>query len=474
MKAIIVGDGKVGHNLAENLSREGNDVTIIDKNPEALKKTDESLEVLCIKGNGAMASTLAEADVKNADLLIAATTSDEVNMVCCLTAKRLGAKYTVARIRNPEYANEITMLKKDLRLNLVLNPEYTIAEEIARTLRYPSAMNTEYFANQKVEMLELKVNRDMPVVGLSLRKIAENMSKELLIGAVIRDDKVIIPSGDFVIQDMDIVYIIGHPTDMMQYIKFIGLSIEKKVRKVMMAGGGKISYYLAKLLCDAGMKVKIIEIDKERCIELSESLSNTLIIHGDAADEELLKSENINNMDVFISLTDKDEENLMTALLARQNNVEKVIVKISRSNYVGIIQKMGLDTVISPKQIITKHILKYVRGLQNACGSKIESVYRIIDGKAEIIEFVASESSKILNIPLKKLNICKDIIVAAIARDNQIIIPHGEDVIKPNDNVIVISKDKNISDLDDIIKSGGLIKNELQNSFKKLGNIVNM
>jgi len=455
MKIIIIGDGKVGYSLAENLSNENNDVTIIDKNSEALKKASEYLDVMCIKGNGLSAKTLLEAGVKEVDLLIAATSSDEMNMVCTLTAKKLGAHHTIARIRDPEYANELSVLKIDLGLDMVINPEQAAASEIARLLRFPSAANVEIFSKGRVELVEIKVLQGMSIIGMQLKDIFNRGTSPVLIGAVVRGEEVIIPGGEFKIEENDSMYIVGRPSSVSNFCRQIG-KFSIKVKNVMIVGGGRIAYYLAKYLDESGMKAKIIEIDKQRCVELTELLPNTLIINGDGSDDTVLHSENLSDMDAFISVTGRDEENLMSALLAKQCGVQKVIAKINRINYSSVIKNMGLDSVVSPKVITANNIVRYVRGLKNALGNPIQTLYRIIDDQAEAVEFIASKSTRFLNIPLKDLKMVKDLLVVAIVRKNDIIIPHGKDVIKQGDSVILIAKDKQFSDLNDIIIPGGL------------------
>lgn len=463
MKIIIIGDGKVGYSLAENLSKENNDITIIDKNMDALKKASEFLDVMCIKGNGLSAKTLLEAGVKEADLLIAATSSDEMNMVCCLTGKKLGADHTIARIRDPEYANELSILKADLGLDMVINPEQAAANEIAHVLRFPSAANVEIFAKGRVEFVEIRVPHAMPIIGMKLKEVfkKDNFSKfssDVLIGAVIRDDEVIIPDGEFEIKENDTLYIVGRPSSVSAFCRHIGKS-NGKVKNVMILGGGRIAYYLARYLDEIEMKAKIIEISRDRCIELSELLPNTLIICGDGSDDMVLQSENLSDMDAFVALTGRDEENLMSALLAKQSGVNKVIAKVNRINYTCVIKNMGIDSVVSPKSITTNNIVRFVRGLKNAMGSPIQALYRIIGNQAEAIEFIANQSTRILNIPLKNMKIAKGVLVAAIVRKNDIIIPHGSDVIKPGDSVILITKNKQFTDLNDIT-AGGML-NEL-------------
>ena len=287
MKIIIIGDGKVGFNLAENLSREDNDVTIIDKNPEALRKADETLDVMCVKGNGLNTGVLADAGVQGSDIVIAATTNDEMNMVCCLTAKKLGARHTIARIRDPEYANELARLKEDLGLDMIINPEQAVAGEIARLLEFPSAANIEVFAEGRVVMMEMKVTAEMPIVGMSLQEMTRKAALSVLIGGVVRGEEIIIPRGDFVIRSGDIIYIVGRPYRVIQFFRKAGVQVQK-IKNVMIMGGGRIAYYLARYLEEMDVGVKIIEIDEKRCVQLTEMLPDALIIHADASDESVL------------------------------------------------------------------------------------------------------------------------------------------------------------------------------------------
>lgn len=451
MKIIIIGDGKVGYNLAENLSKENNDVIIIDKNPEALKKAGEYLDVMCIKGNGLSTKILLEAGIKEADLLIAATSSDEMNMVCCLTAKKLGAAHTIARIRDPEYADELSQLKADLGLDMVINPEQAVAGEISRLLEFPPAVNVEMFAKGRVVMMEMKVTRDMSIVNMSLKNITKKYASAILIGGVLRDDTVIIPKGDFVIKEDDTIYIVGRPSKVVQFCKRIGIHVQK-IKSAIIMGGGRIAYYLAKYLDELEIKVKIIEIDRERCVELTELLPKALIICGDGSDESVLHSENLSNMGAFISVTGRDEENLIAALLAKQYGVQKVVAKINRINYSIVINNMGIDSVVSPKLITANYILRYVRGLQNAMGNPVDSLYRIMGDRVEALEFTANRQTKFLDTPIKDLQVVGGVLIAAIVRKNEIIIPHGSDVIKARDNVIIIAKDQKLADLNDIVE----------------------
>ena len=443
MRIIIIGAGKVGYYLAENLCKE-NHVTIIDKNAAALKKAEENLEVLCIKGSGVSTNVLLEADIKHTDLLIAVTSTDEINMVCCLTGKKLGAVKTIARIRDYEYSQELSLLKEELDLDMVINPELAAADEIARSMNFSAAMNVESFAKGRVKLVEITITEDMPIAKMRIMDIPNKFSSQILIGVIVRGDEVIIPEGENVIEPGDSIYVMGKSSNIYNFCKMVGKS-NVKVKNVMIVGGGTIAIYLANILTEMDMKVKILEIDKEKCIELSELLPGSLIINGDGSDEELLQSENISDMDAFISMTGIDEENIMAALIAKQNGAKKIIVKISRLNYLNVAKSLGIDSVISPKLITSNRIITYVKR------NSIETLYRIIEGKAEIIEFIVERNSKIANVKIKNLKIPQDVIIATIVRKTEIVIPHGEDIIKEGDRIIIITKNKNVIELKDII-----------------------
>lgn len=468
MKIIVIGIGKVGYTLAQSLSAEKNDVIVIDKNAEALKRAEDNLDVLCIKGNGVSAGTLFETDINSIDLLIAVTGSDEVNMVCCLTAKRLGVKHTAARIRDPQYAKELLLLKEQIGIDLVINPEYAAADEIMHLLNFSPAINVENFAGGRVKMAEIKITSDMPIAGRKLKDYFYKNQSSILIGAVSRNGKIIIPKGDFEMMDGDIAYILGKHSSIYKFCKSTG-KFSEKYKNVMILGGGRISYYLTNFLTAVGMKVKIIEINHEKCIELSELLSDALVINGDGTDEEVLLSENIADMDCFIAVTGMDEENLLSSLLAKQNGVKKVIAKISRSNYVNVVQNLGIDNIVNPRMITVNQILKFTRG------SSMEKLYKIIEGQAEIAEYLVEDSSSMIERPIKTLGLPEGTIIATVVRKNEIVVPNGNDIIKKGDRVIVITKDGNLDSFNEYSLSliGGK-QNELLNGVKKLGNIINL
>lgn len=463
MNITIIGDGKVGGTLAESLAADSdNAVTIIDR--KAGLRTQENLDVRCIKGNGVSAQTLLSAGVAGTDLLIAATSSDERNMVCCLTGKRLGAKRTIARIRDPEYADELAQLKTDLELDMIINPEQAAAGEIAGLLAFPAALGVELFAQGKAQLVRLMVADDMPIANLTLAQVAKRIPGDILIGAVVRTDTtaesevVTIPNGDFKLLGGDIIYAVGAPSEMFRFCGRIGMNL-RKIGSIMIVGGGRIAYYLAKNLEGIDAAVKLIEIDRERCTELSVLLSDTNIICGDGTDDTLLYEENLSEMDGFVSVTGMDEENLMTALLAKQAGVKKVIAKINRTAYASLVSNMGIDNLVSTKSVTANAILRYVRGVKNVMNSdsdadSIETLYSIVDKKAEAIEFAARERHKIIDTPLKKLKLIRNVLIAVIVRRNHVVIPHGNDVIKRGDSVVVFTKGTALTDLDDILSPG--------------------
>jgi trk system potassium uptake protein TrkA len=451
MKIIIVGGGKVGYTLAEHLSTENHDITLVDNDPVALAKADDNLDILCIKGNGASLEILKEAGAQDADLLIAVTDGDELNMICCVIGKKLGAKHTIARIRNTDYSDEHNMLKQELELDMVINPEMNAAAEIARMLEYPSAANVESFASNMVEMVEFRVRETDTVANVKIKDLAGKLPTKVLFSAVKKNDsEVVIPNGDFTFNVNDRVYVIGERGDISKFFKFLGRN-SHKTKNITIIGGSRTAIYLSWILNEIGMNVKIIEIDKERCVILSEMLSNSLIICGDGTDQEVLDNENIQSADAFVALTDMDEENLISSLYAHQCGVQNVILKINRLNYIPIVKKMGLDSIISPKYSTANNILRYVRALDDSKGSAVEKLYKIFDDEAEVAEFTANSTTNILGIKLKDLKLKNDILIAAIVRGKKIIIPYGGDSINDGDKIIIVTRKKVIIDLNDIL-----------------------
>ena len=450
MKIIIIGTGKVGFSLAEQLLNEKHDITIVDTQDSALRRATDALDIMSVKGNGVSTDTLREAGAEDADLLVAATNSDEVNMVCCLTAKHLGAKYTIARIRNPEYNLGLHELKKNMGIDMVINPENATAVEISRLLRFPSAANIETFCRGRVELMGFRLQEGDFLVNQPLHALSAQVNQlSLPVCAVDRDGEVTIPNGSFVPQVGDKLYLIGRPTSLDQFFRLLG-RYSPKVKTVFIVGGGKISVYLTAILEKMKMRVKIVELSEKRCRLVSEMMPRTTVICGDGTDQELLESERMSAADAFVALTDRDEDNLIISLYAMQQGMHKVVTKCNRQNYTGIARAVGLDSVISPKLITAAQILQLVRGMQNSQGSVMNTLYRIADGKTEAMEFTVGPSTRHLNVPLRDLHLHKGILIAVIMRDGEIIIPEGSSCIQEGDSVIIISRDRPIQDLNDI------------------------
>lgn len=452
MRILVVGDGKVGHTIAENLAREAHDVVIVDRSEEVLRRSEDTLDVMCVRGNGANAATLVEAGADKADIIIAATAGDETNMLCCLMAKRLGAKYAIARIRDPEYNESLTMLQRELGIDLAVNPERATALEISRLLRFPFASNIESFAKGRVEMVEFRAQEKDAVVGIPLHQLSSRLRgiPQVLYAAVERGGEVIIPNGNFVIRADDRVHVAADMVTITAYFRFLGKN-SLRVKNVMLLGGGRISYYLARMIVPMGIHVSMTEINEQKAHALSEALPEVNVIYGDGTDQELLEQEGLRQMDAFVSLCDRDEENLMTGLYAVRQGVPKVVVKNNRVAYADIISAMGLDSIVSPKEITCANILRYVRARENATGTKVERLYKLVNGKAEALEFIARPNDPYIGIPLKNLTMRSGTLVAVIVRKGKVIVPFGNDYIESGDSVVIIACESGISDLNEVI-----------------------
>ena len=450
MDIIIVGSGKVGFSLAEQLALEEHNVTVIDDDEDSLRRAADQLDVMTVQGNGVSAASLREAGANSADLLVATTNSDEVNMVCCLTAKNLGTGYTVARIRNPEYNSNIAELRRNLKIDMVINPENATAIEIFRLLRFPAAANIETFCRGRVELMGVRLQEGDFIVGKPLHALSSQVKKlSLLFCAADREGQVSIPNGAFVPQAGDKLYLIGQPESLDQFFRLLGRNAHK-VKQVFLLGGGKVSLYLAKILDSVGIRLKIVERSEERCRLISEKFPRATVICGDGTDSELLESENLAGCDAFVALTDRDEDNLIISLYAMQQGLPKVVTKCNRQNYAGIVRSLGLDSVVSPKFITASHILHRVRGMQNSQGSVMNSLHRIAGGGAEAMEFTVGPTTRNLGVPLKGLRLRKGVLLAVIVRGKDIIIPEGNSYLQEEDSVIIIARGGGILDLNDI------------------------
>lgn len=450
MNIVIVGDGKVGFELADTLTQEGHDVTIVDNNRQALNRADEALDVMCISGNGANAHTLQEAGVDQADILIAVAAQDEINMVCSLMAKKLGAKYVIARIRDPGYTESLALLQGEMGIDMVINPERGAAYEISRLFRYPFAVDVESFAHGRVEMVGLRAEEKDPIVGVPLRALAAEFPKVLYCVVEREGRPAIIPGGDFVIEPGDRLHVAGDLMSITQYFKKLKRNTQP-VRSAMLIGGGHISYYLAKIVAGMGIDLRIIEQKSEKCHRLSEQLEDVTIIHGDGTEHELLLSENVHEMDALVCLTDRDEENLIAGLFGVRQGVGKVIVKVNRLNYLDLLKGMGIESVVSPKRTTAGAILRQVRAMENAQNAPIEKVHRVVGGQVEALEFTAMAGAPYLNVPIRSLRMTEGVLVAVLVRGRKIIIPFGDDRIEAGDTVILMAKASHITSLEDAL-----------------------
>ncbi len=451
MKIIIIGNGKVGFTLARQLSGEEHDLVLIDNDAQALRTADGTLDLMCMEGSGASIETLRGAGVREADLAIAVTGSDELNIVCCLIAKKLGAKHTVARVRNPEYFREAGLLKKEIGMDMIINPEHAAAQEISRVLRVPAAFSVETFARGLVEMIGFPIEEGDGLAGMSLFEYNKRHPNGVLLCAVIRGDEVFVPNGRFVPHVGDKAYVIGSQSELNKFFRLLGRD-SGRIKSLTILGGSKIATYLTWAVEKAGMKVRIVELNEERCLALSDKLPHATIIHGDGTDSTVIESENLLNTDAFVALTNRDEENLLMAMNAQRSGVKKVIAKMNRPNYIDMMREFGINSVISPKEITANQISAYVRSLARSQGSAVENLYKPLGGKIEAVEFTATAATHFLDTSLRDLQLKEGLLVAAIVRENKTIIPDGNTCIHAGDRVVVMAKSLFLQDLNDILK----------------------
>ncbi len=449
MRIIIVGAGKVGRALLETLVEENHDVVVVDSNPDVVEQVVNQFDVMGYVGSGCERGVLTQSEVEHADFFIACTSRDEMNILCCVLAKQLGAKCTIARVRDPEYSKEVDGLSEYLSLDYAINPEYRTAVEISQIMKYPSALNVESFAGGKVNMVEFHIEKGNAIIGTSLMDVAKDFRSKVLVAMVKRGDEVIIPRGDFVIEENDDIHIIGNASEIALFCKKLKI-FKPSAKSVFIVGGGKIAYYLANQLIDNGVSVKILEQDQEKCQDLSENLKKAKVLLGDGTDHELLTEEGFLDVDACVTLTGIDEQNVIISLFALQNGVEKVVTKVDRESVMTMVGKLGLGTVVAPKNVIANHILRFVRSHQAESGGGINTFYKLYD-KAEAIEFTAEEDFVGLGVSLKELNIDRDILIGGIVRANQFIVPDGSTTIEVGDKVLVIAKTRRVQALADVL-----------------------
>lgn len=443
MKILICGVGKVGAALAKQLSREGHDLTLIDIDSNVLESGVEAYDVISLRGNGASAAVLREAAVEDADLLIATTGEDEVNLLCCVTAHNLNARlHTIARIRNPEYREQAFAMRGVFGLSMIINPEMQAAAEIERLLKFPGFLKRETFAKGRMEIVELLVDADSKLCGVSLIALGNLIKCRVLVCSVLRGGKAIIPGGDFVVQAGDRLFVTATTNNLSALLRNLGL-ISHRARRVMLAGGGHVSYYLAKQLQKSGVAVQLFERDRARCEELAELLPDVSILHGDVTQHALMESEGIADCEAFVSLTGLDELNVVTSLFASSCHVPQIITKISRLGAIGLLDSLPLGSVICPKELCTDTVVQYVRAMQNQAGAAL-SIHMIADGQVEAAEFVVDETTRFCGVPLREVKLRRGVLVAGVSRGGTTVIPDGNTVYNKGDTVLIVSGDDRI------------------------------
>lgn len=452
MNIIVVGCGKIGQALIEELSyEEEHNLTAIDSRPSVIQDLTGRFDVMGFVGSGASLDTLLEAGIEEADILIAVTGSDELNLLTCLIARKSGNCKTIARVRKPEYSKELHLFKEDLGLAMIINPEQTAANEIARVLRFPSAIQIDTFAKGRIEILKFRVPTDSVLNNMRIADMAQKQDMNVLVCGVERGNSVFIPDGDFVLKSGDLVSIVASIEGCAAFFKKIGVKTNR-VKNCIIVGGGATSYYLAKLLLKTGIHVKIIEKSIERCNVLCELLPKATIINADGTDNRVLLEEGIEFAESFVALTNIDEENILLSLFAKTKTNGKLVTKINRIAYDNVINSLDLDTTVYPKYITAEYIVRFVRARNNSIGSNVETMHHILDGKAEALEFRIAEGSSVANIPLVELNLKKNTLIACINRSGKIISPRGQDKIMPGDTVIVVTTNTGFEDISDILE----------------------
>ncbi|MGN0171174.1 MAG: Trk system potassium transporter TrkA [Acutalibacteraceae bacterium] len=455
MNIIIVGCGKVGQELAGQLSAEGHAVTVMDTDPRQLEPVANSYDVRHVLGNGTSYRAQMEAGILQADLLLAMTGQDEVNLLSCLIARKAGNCQTIARVRNPDYFREIRFIKEELGLSMAINPEQAAAADIARLIQIPSAMEIESFAKGRVNLVRFRIPSGSPVNGVRVAELSSKIGTDTLVCIVERGEEVMIPNGDLTLCSGDAVSVIAKWSEISRMFKRFGIQTHS-MKNVMIAGGGKISYYLASMLLRAKIRVKLIEVDKEKCEKLSNELDGADIVCGDATDKQLLHEEGLQDADALVALTSIDEENILLSLYAGKVSKAKMITKISRIAFEEVVREMPIGSVVCPKNITTQSILRYIRAMQNSYGSNVETLYRLVNNRVEALEFVVRDSAnirRIVGVPLTELNLKDNLLICCITRNGKIITPTGRDALEIGDTVIVVTTHTGLKDIVDILKS---------------------
>lgn len=452
MKIIILGAGKVGKALTQQLADEDHDVVIIDLEEEKVERIVNQYDVLGIAGNGATFDVLQEAEVEEAAIVIAVTDSDELNILAGLMAKKMGAENTIARVRNPEYLKQRSFMRDQLGLSMIINPELEAANEIRRILLFPSAFKIDTFVSGKIELAEFRLREKTRLNGVPLYRLTAVSKTNVLICAVERKEELLVPDGNFVLERGDRIHVMGEHRDLVRFCQDIGL-FEQKTKRVILVGGGRIAFYLARQLIEHGIQVKLIENNPARCLELSRKLPQATIIESDGSEEEVLIEEGIENIDALVALTGLDEENIVISLYGKQMKAKKTVAKVTRTNFTNVLDQLDIDSVISPKNIIATHILRYVRAKNNKDDdSSVRTLHKLVNDELEAMEFIVTAHTPFINRRIADLDLKENILIAAISREQGFVIPKGETVIRLKDHIVIITTDNKICSLNDIIR----------------------
>ena len=451
MKIVLVGGGKVGTALARQLSEEGHNVTVIDTNKARVEHIGESYDVMSILGNGSSITTLSEAGVEEADVFIAVTGSDELNLLCCMFAKKAGHCHAIARVRNPSYSHELDFIKKQIGISAIINPEMAAAKEISHLLRFPGASKIDTFAGGRVRLIKFALTERQGLDGVAIHEIPARLKSDILVCAVERDGGVIIPNGNFVLQNGDQVTFLATQEKAHEFFQRINMPV-RPVRNALIVGGGAIAYYLSQELLENHVRVRIVERDPARCNVLAESLPEAQILNEDGSNRDFLLSEGLESTEAFVALTNIDEENVLLTLFAKKHSKGKLVTKINRLEFDDILAGLDLGSIVYPKYMTCDYIVQYVRALQNEAGNNIKTLYRILDDRVEALEFTVHEESRATGVPLSQLHLKKNLLLCCITRGDRILIPRGGDQIQVGDNVIVVTLEHGLHDLRDIVE----------------------
>ena len=451
MKIIIAGAGKIGHAMAAILSEEGHDITVIDRDAELISLLSNELDVICVEGSATNPETLREAGASSADLLMAATETDEVNMVCGISARKLGTAHVIARVRDPQYLSQSEFLREALGLSVIVNPEYECAREISRILRFPSAVRVDAFSKGSAEIVEHRVREGSRLDGMALRMLPQQLGARVLVGMVERGGEAVIPNGDFVLRGGDRLSITGSSRELRRF--FIACSAyQRPVRRAMLMGGSRIAVYLARMLLEIGVEVTIVERDSARCDRLLDLIPKANIVCGDATRSDVLMEDGLGSADAFVALTGDDGDNIITSLYARDRGVPKIVVKVNREHFSAILQSSGLDSIVTPRELVAQQLVRYVRAIDNSLASGMETLYRLADGRIEVLEFKIGAESALVGVPLRDLKLRPNILISAVIHGSRSVVPDGGTVIAPGDHAVIVAGAGQVQRAEDILE----------------------